>query len=306
MIGPAGIKHIVPHFLLAIPHALRYKSTRAGLIPRLLNTFTTRAEANGMEQSVILETASGIARVFFNDPKTFNAFNLDTITRFADCIISLAYDDDIRGLIISGRGKAFCTGGDLGWASSHPRGAAAAFHELSSRFHQSIAEIRNMSKPVVAAVNGIAAGGGFSLALACDFRIMAKSGTLKQGFTSNGLSIDGGGTFTLPRLVGLARALEIAAFDEPLSAETALRAGLVNRVVDDRDLMAEAEQFIRKILSISPHSYGWSKQLFNHSLYSSFESQLELERRGLSACAAHRDGIEGIRAFMEKRKPKFD
>lgn len=258
-----------------------------------------------MEQRVILETGDAIARVYFNDPKKLNAFNLETITLFASTIISLACDDAIKGIIISGRGTAFCAGGDLTWASSHPNGASVAFHELSSRFHQSIAEIRNMRKPVVAAINGIAAGGGFSLALACDFRIMAKSAVLKQGFTSNGLSMDGGATFILPRLVGMARAMEIVAFDEPLTAEKALQAGLVNQVTDEQDPVPEAEQFIRRILTISPNSFSWSKQLIYHSISASIESQMELERAGLSSCAAHRDGIEGIRAFAEKRKPKF-
>ena len=127
-----------------------------------------------MKNRVILETGNNIAKVFFNNPKSFNSFDLDTIIQFANNIISLAYDERIKGIIISGAGKAFCSGGDLNWASLYPQGLSTAFHELSSRFHQSITEIRNMKKPVIAAINGIAAGGGFSLALACDFRIMSK------------------------------------------------------------------------------------------------------------------------------------
>lgn len=258
-----------------------------------------------MADTVILEKSGKIAKIFFNDPKTYNSFNLDTITRFASTVISLACDDAVSGIIISGAGKAFCTGGDLSWASSHPQGAPAAFHELSGRFHQSVAEIRNMRKPVIAAINGVAAGGGFSLALACDFRIMSKSALLKQGFTSNGLSMDGGGTSSLPRLVGIARAMEIVSFDEPISPEKALEYGLAHRIVGDDELIPESERFMSGILSTSLNSFGWSKVLLNNSFTASFESQLELERAGLSACAAHKDGIEGITAFLEKRKPKY-
>ena len=161
-----------------------------------------------------------IALVLFDRPKAFNAFDLDAITVFAEHLINLSGDDTVRGVVISGEGTAFCAGGDLKWVASWPNGYASAFHNLAARYHQAILEIRRMRKPVIAAINGIAAGGGFSLALACDFRIMAKSAVMRQAYTSNGLSIDGGGTFMLPRLVGMARALEITAFDRPISAET--------------------------------------------------------------------------------------
>lgn len=146
-----------------------------------------------MEETIKLEMANQIAKVILNKPKNYNAFDLEMITHFANIIIPLATNKLVSGVIITGTGKAFCAGGDLNWASHFKDGPSAAFHELSSRFHQAILEIRRMNKPVIAAINGIAAGGGFSLALACDFRMMARSATLRQGFTSNGLSIDGGG-----------------------------------------------------------------------------------------------------------------
>ena len=163
-----------------------------------------------------------------------------------------------------------------------------------------------MNKPVIAAINGIAAGGGFSLALACDFRVMAKSATLRQGFTSNGLSMDGGGTFSLPRMVGLSRALEIAAFDKPISSEQALSWGLITRISEDGKAVEEAEKIVREILQGSLSSFGRSKQLLTDSLNSSFEAQLQRERKGLASCAAHADGQEGLRAFIEKRQPEFN
>jgi 2-(1,2-epoxy-1,2-dihydrophenyl)acetyl-CoA isomerase len=169
-----------------------------------------------------------VAVLMLNRPAAFNAFDLDMLTVFADSLTTLASDDAVRAVVISGEGKAFCAGGDLKWALSYSRGPAAAFHELAARFHVGIVEIRRMTKPVIAAVNGAAAGGGFSLALACDFRVMAETAVLKQAYTSSGLSMDGGGSFTLPRLVGFARALEIAAFDPVIPAAQALAWGPSN------------------------------------------------------------------------------
>jgi 2-(1,2-epoxy-1,2-dihydrophenyl)acetyl-CoA isomerase len=162
-----------------------------------------------------------------------------------------------------------------------------------------------MKKPVVAAVNGVAAGGGFSLALACDFRVMEKSAILRQAYTSNGLCIDGGGTFTLPRLVGYARALEIAAFDAPISADQALSWGLVTKVVEDGQALVEATAMAQLLSRRALNSFAWTKKLITDSFNTSFEAQLELERAALEACADHPDGREGLTAFSEKRKPNY-
>jgi 2-(1,2-epoxy-1,2-dihydrophenyl)acetyl-CoA isomerase len=166
-------------------------------------------------------------------------------------------------------------------------------------------EIRRMGKPVVAAINGIAAGGGFSLALACDFRVMAESAVLRQAYTSSGLSIDGGGTFALPRLVGLARALEIAAFDQPISSAQALEWGLVTKVVPDEKVIDETMSMLQRLAKSALHSFAWSKRLLTESLNNTLETQLELERQGISDCAHHPNGQEGMKAFLEKRKPVF-
>ena len=162
-----------------------------------------------------------------------------------------------------------------------------------------------MPKPVVAAIHGVAAGGGFSLALACDFRVMEESARLKQAYTSSGLCIDGGGTFALPRMVGLARALEIAAFDHPISSEQALAWGLVTKVVNDGEALQEALTMLLHLGERSIHSFGWTKKLFTDSFNTSFESQIEMERVGLCDCAGHTDGQEGLQAFIQKRKPVF-
>jgi 2-(1,2-epoxy-1,2-dihydrophenyl)acetyl-CoA isomerase len=258
-----------------------------------------------MTDLVTLMKNEGVATLLLNRQETFNAFNLEMIEGLAGYLITLAADPEIRGVIISGAGKAFCAGGDLKWVSTFSQGPTAAFHELAARFHQAILEIRRMAKPVMAAINGIAAGGGFSLALACDFRIMAESAALRQAYTSSGLCIDGGGSFSLPRLVGTARAMEIMAFDEPISSEQALAWGLVTKVVKDGETLEEAIRMAKGLVKKSIHSFGWSKRLITDSFNTSFETHLDRERRGLRSCAAHPEGKEGLRAFAEKRKPVF-
>jgi 2-(1,2-epoxy-1,2-dihydrophenyl)acetyl-CoA isomerase len=263
-------------------------------------------EVKRMTETVCVELDRQIAMVLLNRPETFNAFDLDMVETFASRLTTLAVDNSLRGIVISGAGTGFCVGGDLRWVHGFPHGPVVAFHALAARFHQAILEIRRMSKPVIAAVNGMAAGGGFSLALACDFRVMDRSAVLRQTYTSNGLCIDGAGTYTLPRLVGLARALEITAFDRPISSEQALAWGLTTRIVEDGHSVEEAMEMARELASESLNSFKWSKQLLTDSFNTAFEAQIERERAGLCACAAHHDGEEGLQAFLEKRKPVFN
>ena len=258
-----------------------------------------------MSEFIDIKKDNAIAQVVLNRPAAYNSFHLEMVTDLASHLISLAGEDDIRGLLITGAGQAFCAGGDLKWATTYANRPGAAFHTLASHFHATILEIRRMKKPVVAAINGIAAGGGFSLALACDFRIMEESAILRQAYTSNGLCIDGGGTFTLPRLVGYARALEIAAFDDAITAEQAYSWGLVSNVVRDGESVAAAVEMLKRLGKGSLHSFGLSKYLINGAHVHSLETQLELEREGLSTAADHPDGREGLKAFKEKRNPVF-
>ena len=259
-----------------------------------------------MPQPVTVSLCGDIANVILDRPKQYNAFDLEMISAVEELIIPIAAYDTVRAVVFSGAGKAFCAGGDLRWASTWPEGQPAAFHNLAARYHQVIVEIRRMPKPVIAAIHGAAAGGGFSLALACDFRVMEESAVLRQAYTSNGLCIDGGGTFTLPRLVGLARALEIAAFDKPISAAQALEWGLVTRVVEDGKALEAAQEMAEELAQMSLKSFGVSKRLLTDSFNNSLEYHLECEREALRKCAGHRDGHEGIRAFLEKRKPVFN
>lgn len=258
-----------------------------------------------MTDPVLTHHHGEILEITLNRPEAYNALNLDTIMMLGDALASAATDETVKGVMVTGSGKAFCSGGDLKWISQQPGDAGSTLHRLAPQFHLAILEIRRMGKPVVAAVNGIAAGGGFSLALACDFRIMVESAVLRQAYTSSGLSIDGGGTFSLPRIVGLARALEIAAFDQPISSAQALAWGLVTKVVPDSEIRKEALMMLEGLAKTALHSFAWSKRLLTESFTHSLETQLELERQGISNCADHPNGQEGIKAFVEKRKPVF-
>ena len=258
-----------------------------------------------MSEAVLTEKRENILQITLNRPEAYNAMDLDLMRMLGEALSYAAADRAIQGVLLTGSGKAFCAGGDLKWISQQSQEAGSVLYRLAPQFHLSITEIRRMEKPVVAAINGIAAGGGFSLALACDFRVMGQSAMLRQAYTSSGLSIDGGGSFALPRLVGLARAMEIMAFDQPISATKALEWGLVTKVVPDDQVLNEANVMLQTLTQGALHSFAWSKKLMMDSFNNTLETQLELERQGISDCGTHPNGQEGIRAFVEKRKPSF-
>ena len=258
-----------------------------------------------MPDPILTQQHGSILEITLNRPEAYNALNGEVMVTLHDKLATANFDESIKGIMITGSGKAFCSGGDLKWIHQQVNDPFATLHRLAPQFHLAIAEIRRMPKPVVAAINGIAAGGGFSLALACDFRVMAESTILRQAYTSSGLSVDGGGSFALPRLVGLARAMEIAAFDQPINSSKAVEWGLVTKVVPDSDVQKEALAMLEGLSHTSLHSFAWSKRLFLESFTNTLETQLELERQGISDCARHPNGQEGIKAFLEKRKPVF-
>ncbi len=246
-----------------------------------------------------------IREVVMNRPKNLNALNLGLMTELADAMTDAAAEPSVLGVLLTGHGRAFCAGGDLKWALEFDSDPGTSLHVLAGQLNRLAVQIRTMPKPVVAAVHGAAAGAGFMLALACDFRVMEESAFFQQAYTSNGLCIDGGGTFSLPRLVGLARALEIAAFDERIPAGKALEWGLVTRLVPDGTAREESLKMLQDLVCRSLHSFACVKELLNGSFQRSFEEQAEWERRFLVACARHADGREGLRAFVEKRPPRF-
>jgi 2-(1,2-epoxy-1,2-dihydrophenyl)acetyl-CoA isomerase len=258
-----------------------------------------------MGDLVRVTTDGGVAAILLDRPEAFNAFNLDLARELADRLVEIGANRAVKGVVITGAGKAFCAGGDLKYIYTYPDGVYAAFRTLAAHFHRAVLEIRNMEKPVLAAVNGIAAGGGFSLALACDFRVMAASAQLVQAYTSRGLCIDGGGTWTLPRIVGAARALEVAAFDEPIDAARAFGWGLVTKVVEEGRAVSEGSAFVGRVADGSRESFAWSKRLINESFDTPLAVQLEHEREGIAACGSSENGMEGLQSFVEKRAPRF-
>jgi 2-(1,2-epoxy-1,2-dihydrophenyl)acetyl-CoA isomerase len=303
--------------VLAQPRLLIYKASHwsqsqisgfAGHKQEALETYKGHRtpEDERMEDHVKREQQGQKAVVTLNRPRSYNSFNLEMVQQLAEMLVKLSSDQGVAGVVITGEGKAFCAGGDLRWVAGYGTDYGAAFHALAAAYHQAVMEIRGMPKPVVAAINGLAAGGGFSLALACDFRIMETSATLRQGYTSNGLSIDGGGTFTLPRLVGMAKAMEIATFDPSISSEQAQTWGLVTEIVQDGGSLERSLSLIDEIIRRPLDSFAASKKLITGSFNTSFEAQLEKEREYLSWCGRQPNGREGITAFLEKRKPAYN
>jgi len=257
-------------------------------------------------ECIVYQVKDAVATITLNRPDAYNALNLALARDVFHATIEADEDRAVRAILITGAGKAFCAGGDVKDFADNPDRIGVLVKELTTYLHGAVSRLARAQKPVIMAVNGVAAGGGFSLALACDFRIMAASARLKQAFTSNALCIDAGGTFMLPRIVGLARALEIATFDEPIVADRALSWGLVTKVVDDAVLLDEAMQLARHIASKSLHTFGWSKALLTNAFDTPWETQLEYERQGLVDCVAHPDGVEGMHAFLEKRTPRYN
>jgi len=176
---------------------------------------------------------------------------------------------------------------------------------VAGRFHESITAIRQMSKAVVAAINGPAAGGGFSLALACDYRVMSDATFMQLAYISHGLSIDGGGTFTLPRVVGWGRACAIALLDDRIPAEDAERYGLVHEVVGADEVVTRATALATRFAGMPVEVLGRTKRLFNTSFQSTLEDQLEAERNELAAAGDHPEGLEGVASFLEKRPANY-
>jgi 2-(1,2-epoxy-1,2-dihydrophenyl)acetyl-CoA isomerase len=258
-----------------------------------------------MEPKVRVIKKNAVALVTLNRPEVYNALDEDMLRLLAGHLVDLGPDKTVRAVVITGEGKAFCSGGDLKSIHAFPEGMAQGVYRLATLFHQAVQELRRMKKPVIAAVNGVAAGGGFSLALACDFRVMARSAVLRQAYTSHGLSLDGGASFVLPRLVGLARAMEIVAFDRPIPSEKALAWGLVTETTEDDRVLEAAVDMASKLAEGSLHAFGACKILITDSFHTGLEAQLQKERIGISTCVAHHDGQEGVQAFLEKRRPVF-
>ena len=256
---------------------------------------------------VILEAKhDGIATLVMNRPDRLNALNNELAMAVNDALARLAADDSVRVVVITGAGRAFCAGGDLG-ALGKGRQTGAA-HELGPILRagmQMVLKMRTMPQPVIAAVHGPAAGAGMNVALAADIRIASEDATFGQNFSKVGLFPDYGGTYFLPQLVGPAKAAELFYTGEMIDAQTALRLGIVNQVVPAAQLEAEVKALAQKIA----HGAALPIRAVKKALFASEEKELaralEHEVQEQIRCYLSEDCNEGIRAFMEKRAPRF-
>ena len=257
-------------------------------------------------KTIILEKEDDIATITLNRPASFNALNFEMGRELVDAVEKCTENVQIKVLIVTGAGKAFCPGGDLKAMKEWPSdNLGDFFRQLTKFLDRVILDIRLTPKPVIASVNGPAAGAGFSLALACDLRIASDKATFKQAFTSIGLVPIGGWTFHLPRLVGFGRASELVFLDKVIAAGEAEEMGLVNQVVPEAKLKEATLEIAERLAGGPSLAFARAKALLNRALTSSLASQLENERREIALSGETEDFREALSAFFEKRKPKF-
>lgn len=256
-------------------------------------------------EAVQLKFEEGIARLRLNRPETGNAIDLELAGALRSHSESLVGRDDVRAVIVEAQGKAFCVGGDLGYMESAGAEVHDAVAELVDAFHGTIEAFAALDAPVIAAVQGVAAGGGMSLVCACDLAIAAESAKLTMAYTAAGLSPDGGGSWTLPRLVGWNRAAELILTNRRLSAAEAHDLGILTRVVPDEELGAAVEELATSLASGPTKALGAAKRLLASSASNTMAEQLAAEGESIAARAAEPDGREGVAAFLGKRKPSY-
>jgi 2-(1,2-epoxy-1,2-dihydrophenyl)acetyl-CoA isomerase len=256
-------------------------------------------------ENLIFEVRGGLAHLTLNRPKAANSFNLDLAREFLETATICAKDSAIRAVLLTGAGRMFSAGGDLkNFAAAEdriPERVAATADAL----HAAILKFARMNAPMVAAVNGPAAGAGMSLVCMTDMALAAESASFTMAYTASGLSPDGSSTYFLPRVVGMRRARELMLTNRRLSAAEAHAWGIVERVVPDDDLMAEAEKLARALASGPTLAFGAVKKLLLESQTAQLEDQLDAETSAIVSMTRTSDGREGVAAFREKRKPSF-
>ncbi|NVK30316.1 MAG: 2-(1,2-epoxy-1,2-dihydrophenyl)acetyl-CoA isomerase [Gammaproteobacteria bacterium] len=247
---------------------------------------------------------NGVMTLTLNRPDRLNALT-ETLHHALQASFKRAYDDtQIRAVLLTGAGRGFCAGQDLG--QRDPRAGEINLGETIGNFYNPLMRlIRGLPKPVVCAVNGVAAGAGANLALGCDMVIAARSAKFIQAFAKLGLVPDCGGTWILPRLIGEARAKALALTAEPLSAEQAENWGAIYQVVDDDALMQTAIELAERLAKGPTMGLGKTKLALQQSTYNTFDAQLDLERDWQQSCGRSNDYAEGVTAFLEKRTPTY-
>jgi 2-(1,2-epoxy-1,2-dihydrophenyl)acetyl-CoA isomerase len=252
-----------------------------------------------------VDATTHVATITLNRPAQFNALNLDMARELMHATIAADEDPGVRCVVLTGAGKAFFAGGDLSTFAAAGDQRGALIKEMTTYFHAAISRLSRMDAPVIAAINGVAAGAGFSAMLACDLAVAASSAKLTMAYTKSGLSPDGSSTWFLPRVVGLRRAQELTLTNRVLTAAEALDWGLITRVVDDADLATHVRDLSTELASGPTATFGTAKRLMRDSADQGLESQMELETRAIAAASLSTDGREGVSAFLEKRAPKY-
>lgn len=252
------------------------------------------------------EVRERVAYITLDRPDAANTLSAEMARDLLAAATACERDHDVRVVVITGAGKAFCAGGDLkSFAAAFDTGGEELGAVLAG-LHEAILKLTRMTPPVIAAVNGVAAGAGVSLACACDLIVAAESARFTVAYTRAGLSPDGSCTYFLPRRIGLGRALELTLTNRMLAAREALEWGMVNRIVPDADLMTETTRLATELANGAPLALGAAKRLLRVSATVSLEEQLEREADSIVELAQSADGHEGIEAFVAKRAPMFE
>jgi 2-(1,2-epoxy-1,2-dihydrophenyl)acetyl-CoA isomerase len=256
---------------------------------------------------IAVSRTGAVLTITLQRPERMNALDVASMRALREALQTASTDRSVRAVLLTGAGKAFCAGGDVAVMEEYrARGELPAlFHALTAEMETGIRELMGMPKPVVAALPGVAAGGGLSLALATDWRIASDTAVLVPAFSTLGAVPDGGLTYFLPHFLGIGLAQELLFQNARVPASRARELGLVHEVVPATDLAGRAAERVRELAEGPTFAYGWTKRLLHASFSESAESQMMLERRAAVEAAQHGELPEGIRAFREKRPPKF-
>ncbi|MEQ9639648.1 MAG: enoyl-CoA hydratase [Alphaproteobacteria bacterium] len=268
-----------------------------------------RDDANTGYETLLLDVSDGVGTLTLNRPKALNALTPQMKEEMADAVTRLEFDDAVRCVVVKGAGDHFMAGGDLkGFYADRENTAHAKrrrFLEGINALHPVMFSMRRMPKPVISSVQGYAAGFGLSLAMACDLTICADDAKFALAYVRIGTSPDGTASYMLPRIVGLKKAMEMAMLGDDWDAETAQRFGLTNFVVPRTDLTAETAKLATRLANGPTHALGGIKRLIHHSIDTAYEAQLQQEAETFASNVNGHDFLEGISAFVEKRKAKF-
>jgi len=256
-------------------------------------------------QTLTFEQQDRVAIITLNRPDAANGINHAMSEELVDAATFCKNEDSVRAVVLTATGKFFCAGGDLREMAGYGDEGSVKVKTLADNLHQSISLFARMDAPLIVAVNGVAAGGGFSLSITGDLVIAAESAAFTMAYSRAGLSPDGSSSYFLPRLVGLRRAQEMAFLNRTLSAGEALEWGLVNRVVANDDLLSTAIEMAHGLAKGSPGSHSTIKKLFLSTYNNDLEAQMDAEALGISQTLGSANGQEGMQAFLQKRAPNF-